>query len=104
MNLKDFIKELNELKVKQTSIFWIEDLPEKYWEIFIPDKVKVENLLPSKSRWYEMATDVYGLYGGFIGVDVISDIKGNTYVNDLSNILEFYEMEEIKTVTYKAKK
>lgn len=40
MNLKAFIKELNELKVKQTSIFWIEDLPEKYWKIFTPDKVK----------------------------------------------------------------
>lgn len=51
-----------------------------------------------------MATDVYELYGGFIGINVISDVKGNTYVADLSNILKFYEMEEIKTITYKIKK
>lgn len=102
MELKQLIKELNDLELKQTS-FEFEEIPEKY-EKYFDDCVATEINI-DKHRWYEASTTVFKFgENEFFGVVVVSDIYSEmSSLSDFYNILEFFEMKETKTVTYTKK-
>lgn len=106
LTVKAIIELLNELKINQSSIDWLEDLPEKiYYDVFEgKHKDLGTGLDVDKHRWYETSIDVIGIADGIMGVRIISDIfSESTTVEDCYNTLQFFEMEEVKVITYKRK-
>lgn len=104
--MKEIIEKLNNLKITQESIEFLEDLPEDIYEKYFESTTIVENVLDvEKHRWYETSISVYKLPEGFLGVRSITDVVGeNNSVEDMFHRLKFFEMEPIQTTTYIIKK
>lgn len=100
--MNDIIQELNDLKILQTSLEWVEDLPEEIWlkyfegNQFVNDELDVE-----KHRWYHLATSITKIGNQFLGVRYISEIKSELMdCGDIHHHLEFFEMLEVIKPTY----
>lgn len=102
--MKEILEKLNNLKITQESIDFLEDLPEEIYNKYFQDCV-TERLDIDKHRWYETSISVYKIPEGLIGVKSITDLfSESSEVADIFHTLQFYEMEEIQTVSYKIKK
>lgn len=98
--MKEIIKELNDLKILQTSGDFLEDLPEDIYEKYFKDLVD-ENLSVDKHRWYETSISVYKISEGFIGVQSITDtFSEQSEISDMFHHLRFFEMKEVTKITY----
>ncbi|MAX51489.1 MAG: hypothetical protein CMH22_05875 [Methylophaga sp.] len=77
-------------------------------KLFFVDKKDLASYLDvDKRRWYETAIDVFQLKGfdKIIGVRFVGDLFSETMMwEDADHYLKFFEMEEVKTVTYKIKR
>jgi len=95
----EFIKELNELKITQTTYFKeLEDIPEKYHKYF--ENCVKEDLDPKSHRWYTHYTSVF-LYEDFLfGVNLCHGNTESQDVEDAFNTLEFFPMKEITVTSY----
>ena len=104
MNNKELVELLNSLKILQTSD-WEESIPEKIWdEYFVDSKTVVSGLDVDKYRWHELSTEVLRINDGFIGVRSITTMYSEqSSYGDIFHHLEFFEMEEIPSFTYKKK-
>ena len=104
MNNKELVELLNGLKITQIS-HWVDCIPtEIYKEYFVGTEVVGVNLDIDKHRWYELSTDVVKLNAGFIGIRSITNMYSEqSSYDDMSYTLEFFEMEEIPSFTYKRK-
>ena len=103
--MKELIKELNDLKIIQTSD-WHEDIPQSiYEEHFEGEAFLVKSDINRyKHRWAETSIDVYRIDGELIGVHHISDVFSESMgYEDCDHILTFFEVEEIQETTYKIK-
>jgi hypothetical protein len=110
MTLQELINYLNEKEIMQTSIDWTEDLPENIWcdeftelhgNKWTPLAIALD---VDKHRHYELCTDVIPLKGGMLGVRYICDLYSEmSSCEDMCHTLEFFECEEVKSVTYKKK-
>lgn len=107
MKLQELIKELNDLELVQTSNDFEEEIPqeyEKYFENFVASEIDVY-----KYRMPKISTTVFKFgENEYFGVEVISDIiiDNNSTISEYEKInhkLKFFEMKEIKTVTYTKK-
>lgn len=103
--MKEIIKELNDLKITQKSIDFLEDLPEEIYEKYFQEEVE-NGLDVDKHRWYETSISVFRIDEGlFIGVESVTDtFSEQSEVEDMYHTLRFFEMEAIPSVTYKIKK
>ena len=108
--MKELIQQLNDLKIVQKSIDFLEDLPQDVYERFFEGN-EVDSLLDvDKHRWYETSISVFRIDDApispsYLGVCSITDVVGeNNCVEDMYHTLEFFEMEPIITTTYKIKK
>ena len=101
--LKKLLERLNKLKIEQTEIEWLESLPDDVWKNDFKDKYQSlqEGLDVEKHRWYEFATSVIKLGEHIIGIKHIQDIFSESMdCSDISHQLEFFEMKEVKVISY----
>ena len=103
-NIKEIIEELNSLKIIQKSMDFTEDLDQDILDKYFTNCVK-ELLDVDKHRWYETSIQVYELPDGYLGVQCITDVVGESNsVEDMFWTLRFFEMDQIQVVSYIVKK
>ena len=103
-NIKEVIEELNSLKIIQKSMDFTEDLDQDILDKYFTNCVK-ELLDVDKHRWYETSIQVYELPDGYLGVQCITDVVGESNsVEDMFWTLRFFEMDQIQVVSYIVKK
>jgi len=102
MYLICFVK--NNLKIHQESIDFTEDIPEHIYDQCFKNCI-AEGLKVDKHRWYETTLAVYKLNEGLLGVVSVTDLfSEQSSVDDIYHTLQFYEVEEVPSITYKIKK
>lgn len=108
--MEELIKELNEEKITQTSLEWVEGLSEERLDsIFGAEEQYYEPIASGldvdKRRWYETGMSVYPIKGGYLGVRHIQDLfSEQSMASDIGWVLQFFEMEKYMVVTYKEKR
>lgn len=98
------LEELNRSKIIQNFVDWEESLSEKIWEDHFRDRFKevAYNLDVDTRRWYEISTNVVEIYGGLLGIRHITNVFSEGMdVEDCCVNMEFFEMEEVKVISYK---
>lgn len=99
--MKEIIEELNNLKILQKSMDFLEDLPEEVVDKYFEDYV-TEGLEVDKHRWYETSLSVYKVEQGLIGVVSVTDLfSESSEVEDIFYTLQFHEVAEVPSITYK---
>lgn len=104
--MKELIEKLNALQIEQCSYEWTEDLPEDIYNKYFAD-IDAEDLelYVDKHRWYETSVSVYKIGDEFLGVESVTDVFSEQMgYSDCGHTLNFFEMEEFSTVSYKVKK
>ena len=100
-SIKEIIEELNSLKIIQKSMDFTEDLDQDILDKYFTNCVK-ELLDVDKHRWYETSTEVLKMNDGFIGIRSVTNCYSeNSSIKDMFWTLNFFEMEEISSITYK---
>lgn len=103
-SIKEIIEELNSLKIIQKSMDFTEDLDQDILDKYFTNCVK-ELLDVDKHRWYETSIQVYELPDGYLGVQCITDVVGESNsVEDMFWTLKFFEMDQIQVISYIVKK
>ena len=110
-NRDDFevlLSDLKEMPTPQSSLEWMESLSEYIWEKHFKGNKSIKHLSGEldidKRRWYEASISVVEIYGYLLGVKHVSNMYSEgSEVTDLDFEMQFFEMEEIKTVSYKIK-
>jgi hypothetical protein len=103
MNNKELVEYLNSLEIIQKGS-WDEDIPEEIWEKYFENKYETvdSELDIDKHRWYETSTEVIKINDGFIGIRSVTQCYSeNSSIEDMYWSLMFFEMKEIKIVSYK---
>lgn len=103
----NLLSKLQALELKQTTAEFFEEemLPVELYEEMLQRNHVASNLHIEKRRWHETSTDVYEIYGRFLGVRKVSDLY-----SDLSDFKDIYwsywfgEMEAVTSISYVAKK
>src|SRR6187402_1326139 len=105
-NVAILVEKLNALNIKQESYEWTEDLPEDIYDEHFTYVEQVDlELDVDKHRWYETSTTVYKIGNEFLGVDAVTDVFSESMgYSDCGHTLNFFEMEEFVTTSYRAKK
>jgi len=99
----ELLKELKARDIIQTSICWEENIPEDLWnKYFNGYEETTEDLNIDKHRWYKTSTTVAKVDNRFLGINLITNMYNES--SDISREIEFFEMEEIQSVTYIKKK
>jgi len=108
MNNKELVEYLNSLEITQKHLDWTEDIPKEIWAkhffdgVFQTIKCGLEII---KHRWYETSIEVISINDGLIGVESVTDLfSEQSSVEDMFFTLNFFEMEEVPSVSYKIKK
>lgn len=104
--MKDLVYKLNRLQITQTYGDWEENIPEDIYTEYFKDKYsEVEyGLDVDTHRWYETSTTVLKFEGGFMGVNYITNMFSESQdYEDCYHTMEFFEMEEYVTTSYRAK-
>lgn len=105
---EELLKRLRESEIKQTEWAdeWIYNLPEDIQELFKQGDYKVveTGIDVCGHRWYETSITVVEVFGSLLGIRLVSKSYSETQeLEDIYHFLEFREMEEFTTVSYKQK-
>ncbi len=101
---KSLLDELSKQPIIATSCDWVECIPSEIWEKHFKENCKgpMKGLDVDRHRWYEISTSVIEIYGKVLGIRHVTNLFSESMdVSDCCEPLEFFEMEEIKTVSYK---
>ena len=104
--MKELVKILNDLNLSQESADWEENIPEEIYIKFFKNKSTevCNNLDVDKHRWYETSTTVIAVNNGFLGINLVTDVfSENMDISDCGEGISFFEMQEVKVVSYKQK-
>jgi len=109
--MKEFIKMMNDLQISQTSIDWIEDIPKEIYQRYFNNgrggklyNIIADGLDVNKRRWYELSTTIVTFMLGTFGVRHINQLYSeSSSCSDIYHTLEFFEVEEVVTTTYRRK-
>lgn len=114
---EEFIKYLNDLKIWQSSIDWVEDMPEDNEMIIklIESEVVKDKIMIDRHRWYETCFCICKIKVGLppfdqdwlIAVKYVNNVYSeNMGVEDCDHMLSFHDVdvEVIKTINYKIHK
>lgn len=97
----ELLKKLQDLNLDQRDELF-EDLPRDIREGMFQDKKPVEKGLDiDKHRWYETSIGVYEFDGRYLGVRSVTNIWGNSDVEDIGHQYYFFEMKQVMEPTYK---
>lgn len=102
---EELVELLNSLRIKQTGS-WEKSIPKDIWNEHFKDNFETvaEDLKTDKHRWYETSIEVIKINNGYIGIKHVSNVYSESMTkSDVEHILVFYEMKEIKSITYKIK-
>ena len=106
--IKDLVQKLNDLKITQTRGEWEENIPEDIWYEYFEGKNRTavkEGLDVDTHRWYETSITVIEFGGALLGIEYITNMFSESQdYEDCYHTIQFYEMEEYQTVSYKIKK
>lgn len=106
--MKELIEKLNSLQITQINGDWEENIPEDIWNEYFENSNFEEvahNLDTDTHRWYETSTTVIRLPNGLMGINYITNMFSESQdYEDCYHTMEFMEMEEFSTVSYRAKK
>lgn len=106
MNIKELVQKLNDLKITQTDGEWEENIPEDIYNEYLEGTYQEVNydLDVDTHRWYETSITVLEFPKGFIGVRYITNMFSESQgYEDCYHTIEFMEMEEFSTVSYREK-
>lgn len=106
-NISALVEKLNNLKILQTSYEFEELIPKEIWEEHFEDKYEAVDwdLDVDTHRWYETSITVLKFNDCFMGVRFITKMFSESQeYEDCYHHLEFMEMEEYSTVSYRTKK
>jgi hypothetical protein len=104
--MEELVKILNDLNLSQESTDWDENIPEDIYGKFFENNHKevASGLDLEKHRWYETSTIVIEINGKFLGINLVTDVfSENMDVLDCGEGISFFEMQEVKIVSYKQK-
>lgn len=109
MTITELVKELTNLKITQTQMDWEESMEMEDWERLIKGKLTLveTGLDVDAHRWYEKSTSVYRYFEPngdirLLGVSHVSNLFSESMdVEDCYAGMEFFEMVEVPSVTYK---
>lgn len=98
--MQQLVKMLNDLEILQTDLEFEKSIPEelynKYFKSAVGGGIDVE-----RHRWYETDITVYEVEDGLLGVRAVSLLYSEqSSIEDIFWHLQFFEMEEIRTITY----
>ena len=103
---EELYKKLESLDIIQTSIDWVEDLPDEIWEEYSTELTNPvdEDLDIDQHRWYATSISVYEIEGEYLGVEHVSVVFSESMnVEDCYHTLEFYKMKPKKEISFKIK-
>ena len=103
-NFNELVEKLNSLKITQKSIDWKECIPDDIWSKCFSGNFKEvkRGLCVDTHRWYETSISVIEIYERFLGIRHITNLFSEQMeCEDCYVTIEFFEMEEIKVVSYK---
>jgi len=101
----NLVKELNDLKIHQTSIDWRECIPTELWYSLFEDGDNFEEvaygLNDCEHRHYEESTSVIKIHGRFLGIRHVNNMFSEmSSVGDVYHHLDFFEMKEVTVTSY----
>jgi hypothetical protein len=106
--MKESIEKLNGLQIIQTSSGWKENIPDDIWAKYfenLPFEEVALDLDVDTHRWYETSTTVIKIGGIFIGINYITNMFSESQnYEDCYHTIEFMEMEEYVTTSYRTKR
>lgn len=105
--MKELIEKLNGLQITQTKGDWAKNIPDDIWNSHFRNNFQkiAYNLDVDTHRWYETSTTVIKLPDGLMGINYITNMFSESQdYEDCYHTIEFFEMEEFSTVSYRAKK
>lgn len=98
----ELLKILNELDLTQTDEF-LEDIDSKLYESHLKELQEVDkNLDVDKHRWYETSVTVYEFGGRYLGVRAVTDVWGDSGIDDIGRKYYFFEMKIVVEPAFKA--
>lgn len=105
---EDLLKRLQKTEIIQShwDNEWIYNFPEDIQKLFKQGDYKVvkTEIDVDKHRWYETSITVVEVFGSLLGIRLVSKSYSETQeLEDIYHFLEFHEMEEFTTVSYKQK-
>ena len=105
--MRELIEKLNDLKILQTTYAFEEVIPKEIWDEYFEGKYEAVDwdLDVDTHRWYETSITVLKFDEGFMGVRFITNMFSELQdYQDCYHHLEFLEMEEYSTVSYRTVK
>jgi len=102
----ELLEKLNGLNLTQTKMDWAENIPDDIWEEYFKGNFKevASNLNVDTRRWYEVSTTVIYIFNFYLGIRHITNIfSESSMIEDCYVKMEFMEMEEVQTTTYRKK-
>lgn len=109
--MKELIAKLNALQITQTKGEWDENIPDEIYEEHFKDNDGVAsykeiawNFDTDTHRWYETSTTVLKFEDGLMGIHYITNMFSESQgYEDCYHTIEFFEMEEFVTTSYRPK-
>jgi len=99
------LTKLQALKITQRKGEWEENIPDDIWNEYFENTPYVEvgwGISVDTHGWYETATTVISMYDKFLGIHYITNMfSENQGYKDCNVKMEFMEMKEVQTITYK---
>lgn len=105
-SMTSLIQKLNNLQIHQTKSEWEDNIPDDiYREYFFGNYETIDsNIDVDTHRWYETSIEVLKFEEGLLGVRYITNMFSESQdYEDCYHHLQFFEMEEFTTITYRAK-
>ena len=112
-SIASIIEKLNALQITQKRGDWEDNIPRDTYDEYFRDehdglptyREVVYNLDVDTHRWYETSTTVLKFEEGLMGVNYITNMFSESQdYEDCYHTMEFFEMEEFVTTSYRAKK
>ena len=103
----ELIKRLNEAKIVQDCLSWEACIPERFWWGCLKERKLLDSYVDERYEWYEMSIIVFEIDEYIIGVKTITSLINphisGLSLSDIKHTLEFFEMREVRKITYKIK-
>jgi len=100
----ELLAKLKEIDSIQKNC-WEENIPENIWDTYFANYKEVAHGLNIDThRWYEISTTVLEIFGRFLGIRHVSNLFSESMsYEDCFVEMEFFEMEEFNTISYRPK-
>ena len=105
-SIASIVAKLNALQITQTKGEWDENIPNEIYDQYFGGKCKeiAWNFDTDTHRWYETSTTVLKFEDSLMGIHYITNMFSESQdYEDCYHTIEFFEMEEFVTTSYRPK-